>query len=93
MFKTDKKVTNFRYFSLVLTDTWADDGKPAVDEVLYTVDEFTPDMVFIADVMFADVFSIRGISFVDSNGNTQYFDLYDSAYDGSIHLGRADIIE
>ncbi len=92
-FKTDTKVTNFRYFSIFPTDTWADDGALAVDKVLYTLDEFTPDMTFVADVVSADVFPIRGISFVDANGNTQYYSLHFSAYDGSIVFGRAEIAE
>ncbi len=93
VFKTDTKVTNFRYFTIVSTDTWSDDGAPKVDEVLYTIDVFTPEMIFVAETVFADVYAIRGISFEDANGNTQYYSLYDSAVDGSIGLQRSDIAE
>ena len=93
VFKTDTTVTNFRYFSIVSTDTWSDDGAPKVDEVLYTIDKFTPDMIFVAETVFADVYAVRGISFVDANGNTQYYTLHDSAVDDTMGVSRADIAE
>ncbi len=92
-FTTDTKVTNFRYFSVVATDTWSDDGGLKIDEILYTLDEFTPEMIFVAEVVFTDVYTCRGISFVDANGNTQYYGLYDSAVDDSIGVSRKDIAE
>lgn len=91
--RTESAVTNFRYFSIVSTDTWSDDGAPKVDEVLYTIDEFTPDTVFVAETVFADVYAIRGLSFVDANGNTQYYSLYDSAVDETIGLQKTEIAE
>lgn len=93
VFKTDTSVTNFRYFSVVSTDTWSDDGAPMIDDVLYTIDEFTPDMIFVAETVFADVYAVRGISFVDANGNTQYYTLHDSAVDDTMGVSRADIAE
>lgn len=92
-FTTDTEVKNFRYFSIVSTDTWSDDGAPKIDKVLYTVDEFTPDMIFVAETVFADVYAIRGISFEDANGNIQYYSLYDSAVDDTIGLQKGDIAE
>lgn len=93
VFKTDTSVTNFRYFSVVSNDTWSDDGAPMIDDVLYTIDEFTPDMIFVAETVFADVYAVRGISFVDANGNTQYYTLHDSAVDDTMGVSRADIAE
>ncbi len=93
VFKTDTEVSNFRYFSVVSTDTWSDDGAPKIEDVLYTIDEFTPDMFFVAETVFADVYAVRGISFVDANGNTQYYTLHDSAVDDTIGLSRADVAE
>ena len=93
VFKTDTSVTNFRFFSVVSTDTWSDDGAPMIDDVLYTIDEFTPDMIFVAETVFADVYAVRGISFVDANGNTQYYTLHDSAVDDTMGVSRADIAE
>lgn len=93
-FTTDTKVTNLRFFSLVATDTWSDDGDLKIDKVLYTIEEFTPQMIFVvAEAVFADVYAIRGISFEDANGNTHYYSLYDSAVDGSIGLDKTDISE
>lgn len=92
-FTTDTRVTNVRYFSIVSTDTWSDDGAPKIDEVLYTLEEFTPEMAFVAETVFGDVYALRGISFEDANGNTQYYSLWDSAVDDSIGLSRADIAE
>lgn len=92
-FTTDTKVTNVRFFSVVATDTWSLDGALKIDEVLYTLDEFTPEMVFVAEAVFGDVYPMRGISFVDTNGNTQYYSLWDSAVDASIGLSRSDIAE
>ena len=92
-FTTDTKVTNFRYFSVVATDTWSDDGGLKIKEILYTLDEFTPEMTFVAEVVFTDVYTCRGISFVDANGNTQYYGLYDNAIDDSIGVSRKDIAE
>ena len=93
VFRTDTSVTNFRYFSVVATDTWSDDGAPMIKDVLYTIDEFTPDMIFVAETVFADVYAVRGISFVDANGNTQYYTLHDSAVDDTMGVRRADIAE
>ena len=93
VFTTDTTVTNVRYFSIESTDTWSDDGAPKVDEVLYTIDEFTPEMIFIAETVFGDVYALRGISFEDANGNTQYYSLWDSAVDDSIGLRKVDIAE
>ena len=92
-FTTDTEVKNFRYFSIISTDTWSDDGAPKVDTVLYTLESFTPDMIFVAEAVFADVYAIRGISFEDANGNIQYYSLYDSAVDDTIGLQKSDIAE
>ena len=64
-----------------------------IDDVLYTIDEFTPDMIFVAETVFADVYAVRGISFVDANGNTQYYTLHDSAVDDTMGVSRAAIAE
>lgn len=92
-FTTDTAVTNVRYFSIVSTDTWSDDGAPKIDKVLYTMDEFTPGMIFVAETVFGDVYALRGISFEDSKGVTHYYSLWDSVVDDSIGLRKADIAE
>ncbi len=92
-FTTDTAVTNVRYFSIISTDTWSDDGAPKIDKVLYTMDEFTPEMIFVAETVFGDVYALRGISFEDSKGVTHYYSLWDSMVDDSIWLRKVDIAE
>ena len=93
VFTTDTTVTNLRYFTIISTDTWSNDGAPKIDKVLYTMDEFTPGMIFVAETVFGDVYALRGISFEDSNGVTHYYSLWDSAVDDSIWLRKVDIAE
>ncbi len=66
---------------------------PKIDKVLYTMDEFTPEMIFVAETVFGDVYALRGISFEDSKGVTHYYSLWDSAVDDSIGLRKVDIAE
>ena len=92
-FTTDTAVTNVRYFSVVATDTWSEDGELKIDKVLYTLEEFTPEMIFVAEAVCGDVYPLRGISFEDSKGNIHYYCLRDSAIDDSISLNKSDIAE
>lgn len=93
VFTTDTTVTNLRYFTIISTDTWSNDGAPKIDKVLYTMDEFTPGMIFVAETVFGDVYALRGISFEDSKGVTHYYSLWDSMVDDSIWLRKVDIAE
>ena len=93
-FKLDAKVTNLRFFSVIATDTDSTDGALKIEEVLFPLDELTPDTYFVTDNMvFGDVYPMRGISFVDENGNTQYFCFMDSAYDGSMSAYKSKVSE
>ncbi len=93
-FKIDAKVTNLRFFSVIATDTDSTDGALKIDEVLFTLDELTPDTYFVTNNMvFGDIYPMRGVSFVDENGNTQYFCFMDSAYDGSMGAYKSNVSE
>lgn len=92
-FTTDTAVSNVRYFSVTATDTWSEDGGLKIDKVLCTLEELTPEMIFVAEAVCGDVYPLRGISFEDPNGNIHYYCLVDSAVDGSISLSRSDISE
>ncbi len=78
-YKTLSKVTNFRFLSIEPVDTDKEDGKYKIAKVLHTIEEFDSEKAFVAETAFADVYPMRGISFVDEHGVTRYFSVSDDA--------------
>lgn len=86
LYKTPSTVTSFRFLSIEPVDTDKEDGRFKIVKVLDTVEEFGPEKPFVAETAFADVYPMRGISFVDGHGITRYFTVSDSAKDGEIFI-------
>lgn len=87
VYKTSKKVTNFRFLSIEPNDTDKDDGRFKISKVLHTIEEFDSEKAFVAETAFADVYPLRGISFVDEHGITRYFTVLDEAVgDSAIYI-------
>ena len=84
VFKTDKRITNIKFYKLDAADSFTDDGKLKITEVLYTLDELNADKPLVAEAELLDKFAVRGISFVDPNGNTHYFTVSESAENGKL---------
>lgn len=92
--KISATVTEFSFFSVVATDTDTDDGGLEVSDILFYCDVITPDTMFVTDDMvFGDVYPMRGMSFVDENGNTRYYAFTESGFDGSMNAVKWDIAE
>ena len=82
IFKTDAPVENFRYLAL---GTAEDGAGFIVEEILYQLDEFTPEVPFVASWWTLSTAMVhRGISFVDDEGITRYFAFHASGYDGAL---------
>ena len=87
VYKTSKKVTDFRFLSIEPNDTDKDDGGFKISKVLHTIEEFDSEKAFVAETAFADVYPLRGISFVDEHGITRYFTVLDEAVgDSAIYI-------
>ncbi len=78
-YRLSGKVTNFRFLSIEPVDTDKEDGKYKIAKVLHTIEEFDSEKAFVAETAFADVYPMRGISFVDEHGVTRYFTVSDEA--------------
>jgi hypothetical protein len=56
--------------------------------VLYSIDELSPEKPLVIGTVFHGDFPTRGISFVDESNTTRYFTLMMSGKDGSLFLGE-----
>lgn len=78
-------VTDFRVFSLVLTD-FRDDGPVYEETELYRQETLTPDRPLAVTLTFAGDLPNNGISYVDDTGETLRFALSMSGEDGALLL-------
>ena len=82
LFIADEVLTNVQFSLLAPGDTSAYD----VTETLYTMDQMTPDMPFVAGVVFYGDMTSYGISFTDAEGQEHHFATYISGRNGSLVL-------
>ena len=85
-FSTDQTVTDFKELSLTF-ESVDDDGNVrfAVEET-YDHGTMTPEVPLLVRMELMGTIPNNGISYIDSNGNTRYFSLNVSGYDGSLLL-------
>lgn len=82
LFTCDEVLTKVQFSLLAPGDTSAYD----VTENLYTMDQMTPDMPFMAGVVFYGDMTSYGISFTDAEGQEHHFATYISGRNGSLVL-------
>lgn len=91
----DKTVTSTNYDLLFTTETEVTDFKVlamdeseklAVEEELFCLHRFTPDISFAVSTYINDATINRGISYVDQNGEEFIFSIVISMKDGSVSL-------
>ena len=63
---------NFKYVT-ILHDDEGDRISFAEDELLYSLDELSPEKPFAVSLIFLGLIPNRGISFTDENNITRYF--------------------
>ena len=63
-----------------------DNGAYEVQEYLYTLEEITPDLPFVAGVVFYGDMTAYGISFTDAQGQSHHFAVFISGRNGSVLL-------
>jgi hypothetical protein len=85
-FYPKEKLKEFTFLSMELGG-----DKMTVNEMLFSLDELTPEMPFVASVSFPGDMTTYAISFEDSLGNVYYYSIYISGRDGSLVLSPLDI--
>jgi len=90
VFTTEATVRNFRFIEISYNfDT--DPYETIVSNVLYSLEELSPETPFVVTWRQWGIFPHRGISFVDENGTTRYFSIDMSTESGSLmftEIGR-----
>lgn len=85
-FSTEQTVTDFKELSLTF-ESVDDDGNVRFSvEKTYDHGTMTPEVPLLVRMELMGTIPNNGISYVDSNGNTRYFSLNVSGYDGSLLL-------
>lgn len=71
-----------------INDDWADISDKKIENILFETEKVTPQKPLIADIQFVDLFAVRGISFKDADGNEYFYEISDSAIDGSLIISE-----
>ena len=87
MFTTNTAAKNFK-FIVVGYREYGDEIKFFEEDVLYSLDELTPEKPLVVMWLEQGTIPQRGISFTDENNNTRYFYLSQSGNDGSLFLAE-----
>lgn len=86
-FSSNEVLTDVQFSSL----GYDDDGNYQVAEILYTLEEITPDMPFVAGVVFYGDMTAYGISFNDSSRQRHNYAVSISGRNGELILNECDI--
>ncbi|MBR5779686.1 MAG: hypothetical protein IKY21_03570 [Clostridia bacterium] len=84
-------IYDFRIYSLV-----DNIDNVTLENILFEAKSISADKPLLAEIEFADILAVNGISFTDENGNEYLYKLTDSPYDGSLVVSEtkaADIEE
>lgn len=87
-FWTDETVKEFKELSLALESADDDGSIRFTVEETYNHGTMTPETPLLTRMEFIGTIPNNGISYVDSSGNTRYFALEVSGYDGSLLLSE-----
>ena len=86
-FNAEEVLSDVQFFSL----GYDEDGNYQVAEILYTLEEITPDMPFVAGVVFYGDMTAYGISFNDSSRQRHNYAVSISGRNGELILNECDI--
>lgn len=73
LFKTDYTVTDLKFFNVIQPQVTVTSSAPIKGDIILRMDTLTPDKPVVIDVKTEGYTAVRGISFVDPEGTTQYF--------------------
>lgn len=76
LFKTDYTVTDVKFFTVK--------NAQIKDELIFGIRTLTPDKPLVVDVKTEFVLAVRGISFVDPDGKTQYYSVRSDTLNGIV---------
>jgi len=75
---TETALKNFNYVEIEYD---IETGEANVKNVLFTIDELTPEKPFVANTHIVESVPVRGITYIDENNNTKFFMIrYDVMY-------------
>lgn len=83
-FSTEQTVKDFKLLSLTLESIDDDGNINFTAEETYKLETMTPEQPLLARMELMGAIPNNGISYVDANGNTRYFTVEVSGYDGSL---------
>lgn len=84
LFKTDYTVTDVKFFTLKNTQI--------KDEIIFSKRVLTPDKPLVVDVKTESGLAVRGISFVDPDGRTQYYRV-NSDSSGAVVIENVNLLD
>ena len=73
LFKTDYTITDIKFFSVIQPQITVTSSTPVKGDIILKMQSLTPDKPLVIDVKTEGYTAVRGISFTDPNGNTQYY--------------------
>ena len=73
LFKTDYTISDVMLFNVIVPNTTAVSSAPLKGDIILKMDTLTPDKPVVIDIKTEGYTAVRGISFVDPNGATQYY--------------------
>lgn len=85
VFTTNTEVKDFNYIEISFKEI-GDNIAFFESKILYSLAELTPEQPFVLNWLAAGTIPQRGITFLDENGDKQYFYLTTSGKDGSLML-------
>lgn len=85
-FSAERAVTDFQVLTLALESIDEDGNARFVIEEVYTHGALTPEVPLLVRMELMGTIPNNGISYVDADGQTRYFTLGVSGYDGSLLL-------
>jgi hypothetical protein len=69
---TDTVIKDFAFITVKYDDT-GDQFTFSQGDILFSLDELSPDKPFVADIFSPEILPVNGISFLDENGVKRYF--------------------
>lgn len=91
VFKTSDDVEDFKLYSISLLDGDTFGNIFTIDSELYSQSVLNVKRPLKADIAMIGTIPQNGISFKDAYGNTRYYAIFESGYDGSLFLDEITI--
>ncbi len=84
LFKTNYTVTDLKFFNVIQPQITVTSSSPIKGDIILTMDTLTPDKPVVIDVKTEGYTAVRGISFVDPEGNTHYYTITSDSLGGIV---------